>query len=280
MPQVPDADPDVVLRASRDVLINAVNALSEHSDGVTVVGAHAVYLRSSSLELTVAPATSDADLVLNPSLVEHPPEISSLMIEADYTLPDEHQPGLWSCEVELDGYEFAVGVDLLVPAAVAGSGRRAAQIPPHDKRTARRVPGLEAALLDRDRMDIVSYIDPSRRASAWVAGPAALLVAKGYKVGERLAAQDKRPDRVVDKDAADVARIMMANDPDEVRDRRDRLEATGEYTEAITRGWEYLDDLFAKPDGEGLAMAVRNLESTDLAIADIVLAWMDEFRRG
>jgi hypothetical protein len=66
------------------------------------------------------------------------------------------QPGTWLREVTTDRGPVIVPVDLLVPQSFGGGGRRGARIPPHDKLEARKVPGLEAALLDNDPMRIES----------------------------------------------------------------------------------------------------------------------------
>ena len=46
-------------------------------------------------------------------------------------------------------------MDLLVPAGVAPGNpkRRGVDLNPHDRSATRRVPGLEAALVDRDRLE-------------------------------------------------------------------------------------------------------------------------------
>jgi len=93
----------------------------------------------------------------------------------------------------------------LVPESLAfGTGRRGARIPGHGANSARRVVGLEAAIVDND-VRVLPALDPlDRRAvKVRVAGPAALLVAKLHKVGERRAA----PDRLLDKDALDIYRL-------------------------------------------------------------------------
>jgi len=260
--------------AARNILLDALELLGEHLDGVTVVGAQAVYLRSSDIKLPVAPATSDADLVLNPSIVGHPPEISMLMEEADFKIRDTNQPGLWSRMVEIEGIEVAMPVDLLVPEAFAGKGSRSASLPPHEKRTARRVPGLEAALLDRDLMDVPSLNGQVRSVQAWIAGPAALLIAKAHKIRDRLAGNI---DRLSDKDATDVVRLMMAHDPEDVLERWRRLEDSGQALKVVAEGRELLLEQFGRVDSDGTEMARRNLEGTGLDPRDIATAWMHEF---
>ena len=57
-------------------------------------------------------------------------------------------------------------------------------------------------------MDVAALDGPDRRSSTVrVAGPAALIIAKMYKLPDRLA--EGKPDRLADKDAADVYRIMQ-----------------------------------------------------------------------
>ena len=87
----------------------------------------------------------------------------------------------------------------MVPEALAGPGKQGARLGAHGKRAARRAKGLEGTLVDREKRRI-TCLDPTdtRTATVWVAGPAALLVAKIHKIAERVVTQD----RVRDKDAA------------------------------------------------------------------------------
>jgi hypothetical protein len=87
---------------------------------------------------------------------------------------------------------------------------------PHGRRTARRAKGLEGALVDRDRRTITALdATDTRTATIWVAGPSALLVAKLHKIGERVGGQD----RVRDKDALDVLRLLRAVETEDMADR-------------------------------------------------------------
>jgi hypothetical protein len=97
-------------------------------------------------------------------------------------------------------------IDLMVPEALAGAGRRGADLGAHGRRAARRAKGLEGALGDRAHHQIAT-LDPgdTRTILMWVAGPGALLVAKVHKIAERAGAQD----RVRDKDALD--RLVSSN---------------------------------------------------------------------
>jgi hypothetical protein len=91
-----------------------------------------------------------------------------------------------------------------------GSGSRTAIHPLHDKRSFRRAAGLEAALVDNQPMEIRALCDGDDRVVvANVAGPAALMVAKLFKIGERA---DNALERLVDKDAHDLYRLLVAID--------------------------------------------------------------------
>lgn len=240
-------EPDPLYVRARCVLLDAADALEAHLDAVVLVGAQAVYLHSGEADLldAGAPYTTDADLAIRPSGLAESPLVGDLMARAGFTL-SEH-PGSW---VSGDG----VPVDLMVPEALAGPGSRGARLGPHGKRVARRAKGLEAALVERQRMQ-VRALDPSdtRRVLMYVAGPGALLVAKVHKIAER----SDSADRLRDKDAHDVLRLLRATDTADLASRLDRLrshELGGEVTaEAIGQ----LEPLFGNIDATGVRMAVR-----------------------
>ena len=73
---------------------------------------------------------------------------------------------------------------------------------------ARKVIGLEGSLLDHDLIEICASMGRLPTFTVCVAGPAALVVAKVYKLRDRLV--EAKTDRVADKDAADVYRLMLA----------------------------------------------------------------------
>lgn len=242
-----DSSADLLVRA-RSVLLDALDALQDHSETVIVIGAQAVYLRTGGIDVALAEATKDSDVAVDPRLLADDPRIEAAMRSAGF-LPDANgQPGAW---VSTDG----IPVDLMVPDALAGPGRRGARIPPHDARATRRAKGLEAVLVDFSEME-VSALDPDdhRVRRVKVAGPAALLVAKLHKLGERIDV----PHRLNDKDAHDTYRILRAIDTEELRTGFALLLAD-ELSESVTReALRYLDDLFAAgPDALGSMMAGR-----------------------
>ena len=69
------------------------------------------------------------------------------------------------------GVPTTVPVDVLVPEAVAGTGRRAARLGDHGDRTGRRVRGLEGALVDHSGMRLTALgADDRRECDIRVAG--------------------------------------------------------------------------------------------------------------
>ena len=240
-------EPDPLYVRARRALLDAADALEPHLDAVVLVGAQAVYLHADEADLlgAGAPYTKDADLAIRPSELADSPLLGDLMTRHGFTLR-EH-PGSW---VSGDG----IPVDLMVPEALAGPGSRGARLGRHGKRVARRAKGLEAALIDRQRME-VRALDPSdmRRVVMNVAGPGALVVAKVHKIAERT----NSADRLIDKDAHDVLRLLRATDTADLAMRLNRLrshELSGEVTmEAIG----HLARLFGSDDADGVAMAVR-----------------------
>jgi hypothetical protein len=145
---------------------------------------------------------------------------------------------------------------LMVPEALAGAGgRRGARIPPHDHHATRRTPGLEAAVVDHAPMTI-SALDPNdgRSASVEVAGPAALLVAKLHKLGER----QGQPDRLIDKDAHDIYRLLVAVDTVTLSHALVELRFDGLAGASTAQAISYLEELFAAgPEATGSMMAGR-----------------------
>jgi hypothetical protein len=176
--------PDLEYVRAREVLLDALDALHGQLEALTLVGAQAVYLYTGEGDLAVAPTTTDADVALAPDDLEAASPIDGSMTAAGFVLTE--QVGSWRGRHD-------VLVDLMVPEALSGPGRRAARISPHGTRSARSAVGLEASLVDRSRQTL-GALDESdqRRFRIWVASPAALLVAKLHKIAERVDAADHR----------------------------------------------------------------------------------------
>lgn len=92
-----------------------------------------------------------------------------------------------------------------------------------------------------------------------VAGPAALLVAKAFKIGDRLRKADTRPDRLTDKDAGDVLRIMMAAPVAVVTASFTRLIVDQRVGAVAVQGLGLLRGLFGGADTPGVRMALAAL---------------------
>lgn len=143
---------------ARRVLLDALNALRAHLDAVVLVGAQAVYLRTATRIEGYQPFTTDADVVLDPSLLGPIPPLGEAMLAGGFVLT--HEPGIWVARFRRPGFddEIVVPVDLIVPEELAPkAGRRAARLPgEHGKTTARLSPGLAGAVVDNGPLELVS----------------------------------------------------------------------------------------------------------------------------
>jgi hypothetical protein len=198
--------------AARRVLLNALEALQDHREGLVLVGAQAIYLYTGDTDVAIATTTKDSDIALIPSRLRSEPTLDAAMADSGFSHDrGSQQPGEWSSADELDP-----PVELLVPESFhEGGGRRGARIPPHSKHAARVVRGVEAAAVSHRAMTIAS-LEPDgdvRRIEMQVASPAALVVAKAYKIGERAT---EVPQRLLDKDAHDLYRLLRAISVEEI----------------------------------------------------------------
>ncbi|MFI9527372.1 hypothetical protein [Micromonospora rosaria] len=254
---------DPLYIAARRVLLDALAALAEHRQAVILAGAQAIYVRTgdADLDASVAPYTTDADLTLDPRVLGPDPRIEEAMTAAGFQLISE--PGIWTAATKVDGNHVVVPVDLLVPATMV-AGNRAAKLPDHGNRAARRTPGLEAAVADHSDV-LISSLEPqidARQLLVPVAGTAALLVAKAHKLHDRIQSRrPDRPDRLKPKDAGDVLRLMQAEPPEQVG-RRLRELAEDDIAGANVRdGVQRLQDLFGRRRSPGVELAVDALRA-------------------
>lgn len=211
-------EPRTEIEWSRRAIINVVEVLAVHSASLTLVGAHAVLLRTMDLDVPRMP-TGDGDLGVTPGLVGDVPSIEALLVEAGYEHRTTARPGLWgrgSCD-EPDGTRsFREKIDLLAPRGLSGTTSRSrrgvpALQPAHGKLAVGNALGLELAAFNRSLMTITDFADPRLSAEIHVAEIPALILAKGSKVGERLREPRKGPVR--DKDLGDLWRLMAVADP-------------------------------------------------------------------
>jgi hypothetical protein len=240
---------DDLLIAARSALLDALDALSAHREAIVLVGAQAIYLYTGDADVPIATTTKDSDLVIDPGLIGDDPLLEDAMSAAGFHRNLESgQPGEW-----LD--DQGIPVDLLVPETlVPAAGRRGARITPHSSSATRKVLGLEAAVVDNRELEIRSLRPGDARTyRVRVAGPAALLVAKLHKLGERR----QTPHRLVDKDAHDLYRLLRRIETDELVDGFARLLADDRSRAVTTAGLVDLRELFLQPTSLGAVMAGR-----------------------
>lgn len=239
-----------ILVAARGALLDALDALADHRPALVLVGAQAIYLHTGDAPIALAGSTKDSDFAINPRALPDDPLLEVAMRRAGFTQNAVHpQPGSWLSP-------SGVPVDLMVPERMAGEGsRRSGRIAPHDDHATRRAAGLEAAIIDQAPMTITA-LDPNdtRSIKMNVAGPAALLVAKLHKLGER----ETMPRRLLDKDAHDVYRLLVATESAQMAATLGRLRENALCDRVTKDALVYLEQLFAVgPRALGATMAGR-----------------------
>jgi len=266
--------PDPIYVAARRVLLDALEAIRAHLDAIVLVGAQAVYLHAGEADLAVAPYTTDGDVAIDPRRIGPEPLIEEALGAVGFQLAED-AVGIWQLLTDVGGQRKTVAVDLLVPASLGGPGRRGARIPPHAIRAARKVVGLEGALVDRDLREVGALeADDDRRFKIAVSGPAGLIVAKVHKIAERT----DDADRGSDKDALDVYRLLRAVPTDDLVSRFGTLRTDGTSRDVTEAAIELLRQLFGSPAATGCEMAVRAagpLEPADVLSASIVALTQD-----
>jgi hypothetical protein len=212
--------PRTEIEWSRRAIINVVAVHAAHAESLTLVGAHAVLLRTMDLDVPRMP-TGDGDLGVTPGLVGDAPSIEKLLAEAGYEHRTAARPGLWGRESydEADGTRsFREKIDLLAPHGLSGTTSRSRRGVPalqsaHGKLAVGNALGLELAAFNRSLVSITDFADARLSAVIHVAEIPALILAKGSKIGERLREPSKGAVR--DKDLGDLWRLMAVADPSE-----------------------------------------------------------------
>jgi hypothetical protein len=78
---------DELYVVARRVLLDALDALEAHRDGIILVGAHAIYLCVGEADLAVAPQTTDGDLAIDPANLGEIPSIEQVLTQAGFIWP-------------------------------------------------------------------------------------------------------------------------------------------------------------------------------------------------
>lgn len=258
-----EADPRY--REARRVLLNVIERLDGLRQAVVLVGAQAVHIRVADVPAQLVAYTTDGDIAVDPLTVPGQPDLAAVMDAAGMRRAD--QPGIWTPK---EGGDNAPTVDLIVPMAFSASpGKRGAVLEGHSPNAARYVRGIEGCLVDFDELVIGSLEVADRRQFALrVAGPAALLVAKLHKLGDRVR-DERRPDRVEPKDAYEAYRLMQLPKAAVVARWKKCLEddnARDVSVEAV----QLLRELFGSADAPGPKLAADyagHIEDADLTRA-------------
>lgn len=226
---------------ARRNLINALGALKVYEQSaVVVVGAQAVYLQAGdSVSTPFSPFTLDSDLAVDPRMLDVVPPIRETLERFGYTLR-RRDPGLYWAPGSTDEQpKDGAKVDILVPEQFAvGKGRRDAGLPGDNERAARRTAGIEAALYDKDLLPIVDFRKPDHRVEAYVAGPAALIIAKARKI------VDRGDERLKTKDASDVFLLLRAFERVELCRRFAALSAIEDIRRPFSEGIDAVREVF------------------------------------
>jgi len=111
-----------------------------------------------------------------------------------------------------------------------------------------------------------------------VAGPAALLVAKVHKIGERIEDHDARRQGPLPKDAFDIYRLLRAIEPAEMASEFSLLLSYRLSSHVTSEALSIIQRLFSTPSGMGTELvvrAVRGLENPDFISASSVALSQD-----
>lgn len=251
---------------AREVLLDALESLGDQRGAVIIAGAQAVYLRTGESAFLggVQAYTTDADLVLDPSSIGEDPKLEAAMAKAGLTLmkvgDTAVEPGIWIKPSALAPAGI-VAVDLIVPEGLAPpGGRRGARLGTHGNRAARKIRGLEAAVVDTSQMSVVA-LDPSDalQFDVNVAGLGALFVAKTHKIGDRVEGPEAR---LTDKDVSDLYRVISTATVEELANIIRALLMDDRSAAVTEEAVDQAADLFRSPTSPGVEMGVRALSPT------------------
>jgi hypothetical protein len=274
------------LIASRSLLLRVLGLLEEQSAALTVLGAHAVFEQTKTIvDLPGMDSTHDADVGVTPELLLPAPLLEEVMDLAGLEPASPDRPGVWGLKAEHDKPLYdRLTIDLIAPASVAGNKRRSADVGAHGAKSVSKTSGTELSLIDRDWMSIESFDDEQPDREGYVAGVAALICAKVYKIYDRLdpAELARNPSRSKPKDAADLFRLMVAKNGDAVREVFDEGIATPEISDAVAEGKRRLLDLRDREDGRWITSQLILQWGEDVLTAEqsqrVIDEWFTAFR--
>lgn len=234
---------------ARLALLDALEALEPHLDSLILVGSQAIYIHTYGRNSKVAEFTRDADLAIDSRILNPSPLIELLLDEAGFKLKDPRLPGGWSSETD-------VRVDIMVAEVFSGTDGPSADVGPHGETVARSTRGIEGCLADNSYRTICSKDETDGRSfEIKVAGPAALIIAKSFKIHERISDSSRR---LEDKDAHDVYRILSTISLATVISGIETMLKDEAIRPVVVEGLGYVEILFAAGfDAEGSMRAGR-----------------------
>lgn len=247
------------LVGTRNTIIDTLELLAEHREAITLIGSHAVHERTSTLPGVDSTTTKDGDFAITPELVSDHPAIEETMRSAGFEPITPDRPGLWCRGFDERGQPVDE-IDLLAPAALAGRGTRSVKplSAAHGKTAVGRVSGIELAVYDRDLIQLQSFDGSGRVTQAYVAGTAALVCAKTYKLYERIAERDAgKKNRVQAKDASDLWRLIATSNGADVKSVFEKYDGHAEIGDSVRKGAQMLTSLIHS--GEVIRLAESNI---------------------
>ena len=237
------------LVGTRNILLNALRALEPHSKAITLIGSHAVHERTSHLQDVDSTSTKDGDLAIRPEFMNDHPDLDSVMRGAGFAPLSDSRPGLWCTGRDENGNPVNE-IDLLAPDALSGTaGKKRRSVDAlkdaHGKMSVGRTAGIELATYDRDLLRLDSFDGTVEGADVYVAGTAALVCAKAYKLYERIEEREsaKGKDRVLPKDASDLWRLVATSAGEDVRRVFDEYENHEVIGESVHKGRGMIESL-------------------------------------
>lgn len=253
---------------ARKALLDVLDVFGSHLKSVILVGAQAIYVHTGEAEFAISPFTYDADIAINPSELAAAPKLVDIMLQARFSLTE--QPGLYKRIT--DGAQ----VDLLVPAALGGPGRRGARLGLQGNKSAMKVRGIEGALVDHAPIRITSLDEGDPRSHlVEVAGPAALLVSKVIKVAERTRGNLRRQE---DKDAFDIFRLLRSVKTPHLAAGVTLLIGNGLSSTVTSEAMDTFREYFGDTTSVGVQMVlrhIRGIEPEDIISASCVALSQD-----
>lgn len=259
---------------ARKALLKALEALQTVGlQNFVLVGAQAVYLRTTRVVPQMPPFTTDADLVVDPRRIVKRRDIYDALEDKGFGLRGEHfYAGMYDA-VASGGNAADSKVDILVPAAFENSWNQETYSP-RDKYATMTQEGLELTLTDHSEMEISSGDDAAdgRAFRVNVAGSTSLLIAKGWKIGERFEQGPESFDKVA-KDIGDIY-LLLTTDEDHVwKEAVSRIPDDAAVKRVVAKGAAYLERLCCV-NGPAVSLLREHLGRS--READIVLASIPE----